>query len=250
MYRKIMYNELDDAKIVYENGFMNKEYNFHESVLVSKYVRHVLGYGDARTNTFLKEFCKNNDKFFVEVPNLRNIKTAVARSRRPFVNKSNPISICQSEIDAIKTVEGYKQKKILFSILVLSKINNGYLYNNEWNKIRRTLHSKITNKNISGLMQLYNSLGLLYGTQKSYHKLLFVATEESPVFTVSPEEINNLKLVFEKIFGKDLFECIDCHKSHERKSYNQKRCSECSELHKKEKWRIQKIRQRSKMSTN
>ena len=65
-----MYNEEVDAKRIYENGFINNEYNFHESVLVAKHFRHILGYGDARVKSSLKEFCKNNDKFFNEIPNL------------------------------------------------------------------------------------------------------------------------------------------------------------------------------------
>ena len=249
MYRPIMYNEEKEAKEIYECGFTNKEYNFRESVLVAKHLRHVLGYGDARVKTALKEFCNTKANFFVEVPNLKNIKMAVSRSRRPFVDKSVSISISQSEIDVIKKFVVYKKRKILFAILVLAKINNGYLNNHEWNKIRRTLHSKITNKNIAMLMFEYASEKVLYASG-SYHKVLFVDNQSPTVFLISSETINNLGKVFENIFGKDLFVCAGCGESHERRSYNQKRCHECSEIHKKERWRLQKIRQRKKMSAN
>lgn len=245
-----MYNEEQDSKKIFENGFTNKQYSFYESVLVAKYFRHILDYGDARVKTALKEFCTKNDRFFIEVPNIRNIKSAVARSRRPFVNKSNPISICQEEIDTIKSVEGYKQRKILFAIFVLSKINNGFINNKDWNNIRRVLHSKITNKNIASLMFSYAEFKLLYPTNYPSHKILFINNDSPAVYFVSSDKINNLKLVFEEIFGKDLFTCLDCNKPHERKSYNQKRCSPCSKIHKKEIWRLQKIRQRKKLSAN
>lgn len=243
-----MYNEEEDAKKIYENGFRNKEYNFYETVLVAKHFRYVMGYGDAKIKTVLKEFCITNDKFWNDVLNLRNIKSAVSKSRKPFVNKSNPIPIYKDEIDAITSVEGYKQKKVLFAIFVLAKINNGYIYNNEWNKIRRVLHSKITNKNIFELIEYYASRNLLYATKNLYHKILFINLQGTLVFTVSSESINNLKKVFEDVFGKDLFVCVDCKKTYERRSYNQKRCKECSQIHKKELWRLQKIRQRNKMS--
>lgn len=247
MYRPLMYNEEINSKKIYENGFTNNEYGFYESVLVAKYFRHILGYGDTRTKSSLIEFCKKNADFFNDVMNMKNIKSAVTKSRRPFVDKSKPISICQKEIDVIEGVDGYKQKKVLFAVLVLSKINNGYFYNNEWNKIRRVLRSKITNKNISELMTYYASQNLLYGTKNNYHKLLFVNTEDSPVITVSSVEINNLKKVFEGVFGKDLFICADCQESHERKSYNQKRCHECSLKRNKEltRSRVKKHRKNS-----
>jgi len=89
-------------------------------------------------------------------------------------------------------------------------------------------NGKITNKEIFSLIFIYASNNLLYATGQSSHKILFIDSENPSVLYLSSEKVNNLKKSFEEIFGKDLFECEDCHYQCERRSYNQKRCHNCS----------------------
>lgn len=244
-----MFNEELLAEEIFKNGFINKYYNFTESVLVSKYFRHVLGYGDARIKTALESFCYTNDKFFNKELNFSRIKLAVSKSKKEFINKSDPIPIYQEEVNIINKVEGYKKRKVLFGLLVLCKKEpQKIIYTNSWSNLRHVLHSKITNNEISLLMNYYYLLDLI-DVSYNFHKIKFIKETGNLIRSISSRDIYNLNKVFEDIFGKDLFVCSSCGESHERKSYNQKRCHDCSEIHKKEKWKIQKSRQRKKMST-
>jgi hypothetical protein len=248
VYKSLMFNEELLAGEIYSNGFVNKVYDFGEGVLVAKYLRHILGYGDAKIKSSLIEFCEKNDVFFNTILSMKKIRLSVTKSKKPFVNKSNPIPVCQEEIDVINGVKGYKQKRVLFAILVLAKKeSNGLLYLNSWNNIRHVLHCKTTNKEILSLMELYYSLGLMQ-VGEYYHKPTFINRESPAITTISSKDIYSLNLVFEKLFGRDLFVCVDCHGEFEKKSYNQKRCKPCSLKKEKADWLVRQKRHREKMS--
>lgn len=244
MYKSLMFDEEKLASDIYNNGFTTGQFDFGEAVLVAKYFRHSLGYGDARTKTFIREFCSKNDKFFRKDGNRRTIKGILSRSKPFYVNKSNPLLVYQEEIDVINSISDYKRKRILFAILALSKLNKDFFIGNfEWKNIRRVLHSKITNKNISSFMSEYYMLNLIE-LRKLSHRVLFGRNSGNALYEITSKTIYNLNKVFEDIFGKDLFECIDCHTEHEKKSYNQKRCSNCSKINRRERKRVEERKRR------
>jgi len=238
-----MFNEEKLAVEIYKNGFSSGYFSFGEALLVAKYFRHTLGYGDARTKSAVLLFCERNDVFFRRVPNMNKIKKIVNKSAKPYVNKSEPICLYEEELNTIRSLTEYKNKKFLFSILVLSKLNQeSYLANYRWNDIRTTMHSKISNKNISQLMYQYNTLGLIEPTRYESHKILFSKKEGTVIREINQKDIYNLNSVFVELFGRDTFRCVDCDAEHERKSFNQKRCKTCSEKKERENHKLRNRR--------
>ena len=46
-------DEKEIAESIFQNGYTERKFNFHEAVLVSKYFRFNLGYGDTRIKNAL-----------------------------------------------------------------------------------------------------------------------------------------------------------------------------------------------------
>lgn len=249
MSRDLMYDEKAIAEDIYSNGFTEGYFNFRQGILVAKYMRHELGFGDTKIKTKLKNFCVENDKNFYYPPNIGRVKKMVSLSRKPFVNTMSPVIIRQKEIERLNSVQDYRKKKLLFAILVLSKINNNrYLRMYDWNSIRRAIHSRITNKKIAVLIKEFYDTGFL-DIVSFGHSLLFYDDESSPVVEITAKTIYDLNRVFVEVFGEDIFNCQVCGNPTVRKSHNQKRCKSCSEKVRRERKTVleRKYRQKKKV---
>lgn len=244
MFRLLMYNEEKLAIRLYASGFTSG-FRVYEAVLIAKYLRHVLGYGDAKIKTNLISFCKEHDIFFNYISRRHTIKEVLKKSKTGFIDKSIPVLISQHDIQEINSLNLYKDRKMFFCLLVLFRLNNGFIGLYRWKDIRLLLKSKITNSIISNYMMKFSEMEWLKSSGNG-HVLTKVFPESLPLFEINEKNIYDLNNIFKELFGVETFTCAGCSLIFERHSSNQKRCSTCSKKERKHqiKRNVNKFRER------
>lgn len=226
-YKQPLYNEEELSKYIYENGFSDGEYDRREAVLVSKYMRHVLGYKDTHLKKRLIEFCKT-DRLFNEVLENNFIKDCVNQSKRRFVVRES-LSITSNELLKIRTIKNFKAQKTYIGLLAIAK-KNGYdcVSVKDYPLLKR----------IAGIGsetdELYNNLHLLFKlkfiypidkTDKGAQKLLVIDWDSFPEIIINKNsDMNRLGKIYEEYCGGYLLYCEDCGVEFVRNGKSQKYC--------------------------
>ena len=226
-YKQPLYNEEELSKYIYENGFTDGEYDRREAFLVSKYMRHVLGYKDAHLKKRLIEFCKA-DRLFNEVLENNFIKDCVNQSKRQFVVRES-LSITSNELLKIRTIKNFKAQKTYIGLLAIAK-KNGYDYVSvkDYPFLKRIVGIG------SETDELYNNLHLLFRlkfiypidkTDKGAQRLLVIERDGVPDIIINKNsEINHLGKLYEEYCGGYLLYCEDCGVEFIRNGKSQKYC--------------------------
>lgn len=232
----LMYDERKQAEEILDKGFYNETYNWKEALLVAKYYRHVLGYGNARIKTEIRKFCKT-DPFFHPVPRESTIKNLVKHSKRAILDYTDPIEIRQSELDQIRVIKNFKFQQIALGILAITKRNlkydHGYLNRYCWRDIKFVVnYRRTTRAEIENCFTELNSLGQVYPTNTTAHKILFIDDESSVVFRITTDgELKRLGSLYKEYCGGILIWCKTCGKETIKKSNRQSLCDECWREH-------------------
>jgi len=104
--KNFLYDERILATNIYNNGFKNG-YDRREALLLAKYFRHILGYGDTRIRKKIIEAC-SKDIYFNAVSESSAIKSFVRNSKKDFFVKTT-VFITKKEIEKAKTIKNYKK---------------------------------------------------------------------------------------------------------------------------------------------
>ena len=236
-----MYKELDIAKSLHDNGFTNG-YRMGEAIKVAKYMRHILGYGDARTKTELIKFCVKNDKLFRPVPNRSGIIKAVNGSKRGFTDTTDTVIITKNEINSIQQVKNFKYQKIMLAILLVCKIKNkNSFWLNERPSIRKIVSRKISNDDIATCLTMYYGVEMVEVIGRR-HTLLFIDeyTDKPSIIIDSDYAVHNLVSYYETVCGGEISYCKSCEKEIKRTSNRRAYCDHCGrdrELQRKREWK-------------
>jgi hypothetical protein len=129
------YNELDYAKLVYENGFQTKHIPT-ELRLVAIYMKTILGYKPKKLREQMYNFCEKNIPEYNRVKHYKFINKAINQASKKTsvlvkidkidiydyeVNYINSLNICDG--DGVIPEFEYDCKKIVFTLLCQMKIN-------------------------------------------------------------------------------------------------------------------------------
>lgn len=226
---KFMYREELSCKEIFDNGFSNG-YRRGDATKVAKYMRHILGYGDARIKTELIEFCKKHDPYFRVVPNRAGISKAIASSRKEFRDTSAEIKITKVEIDKIQRVKSFKSQKIMMAVLLMSKLKKDTkIWLSDWVVVRKIIHKNVTNKNISLCFNLYYEKGLVEVSHSAHTIKIESDTDKSPpaIIIVSDSDVYSLMRRYETYCGGVIRYCGVCGNKIEVTSNSRKYCDSC-----------------------
>jgi hypothetical protein len=234
MNHSLMYDERKQAEEIVKNGFEHGSYNWKEALLVAKYYRQVLGYGDARVKTEITKFCESNDSYFHPVPKRKTIKGLVKRSTQTLYDYTSPIDIRQAELDQIRNIKKFKFQQITLGILAITKrnfiYNNGYLNIYFWKDVKRVVNfRRTTNVEIERCFTFLNDLEMACPTRNTTaHKILFV-DDTSPVFfhITTDTELKQLGETYKGYCGGELIWCRGCGKETIKKSNRKFLCNDC-----------------------
>ena len=226
-----MYDEMDIATTLYHKGF-TEGYRYGEALRVAKYMRHILGYGNARIKTELLKFCEEHDPYFRPVPNRLGISKVISDSRRDFTSTSSQIVITKSEIEAIQRVKVFKHQRTMLAVLLLVKLKKtDKIWLSNWTQIRKIINKNITNKVISVCFNLYYEQGLV-GVSHSAHTLLFIEdSNKDGVITIhNDSDVRNLMLYYETYCGGVIKYCANCGNEIGVHSNSHRYCEECRNI--------------------
>jgi hypothetical protein len=106
---------------IFNNGFTDGNYNPIEAFYIAKYFYWIENCGKQKTKTKLIEYCLEHDKNFNDIIFMDQIRKTVANAMKRKPSENKDIVITKAEIEKIETIKNYKDQKILFSILVVSK---------------------------------------------------------------------------------------------------------------------------------
>lgn len=150
----------------------------------------------------------------------RNIKNKIEKGYKPIRNVEG-VTIYQSELDFLKTVDSLDNQKLLFTILCYLKfIQTKYENENLWCNFENRLYFKSANIKINQKQQnlMIKNLANLGYIRLSYQidKLTFYATfaeeleHDTPVGVIT--DFENLGMQYLKMTGVDIIQCIHCGK--------------------------------------
>ena len=243
------YNEKAYAEHIIENGFGTKHLN-QELTIMAKYFRDK-GHEDIKETLY--EFCEKKMKGeFNRVTYFKNINAAVKKAvdnEEPLI-VINEIPVTEQELERINGFNiDYEYKKILFTMMVLEKLNKEYYHlktgkekNNEhffggttknykelvessgisFSKRNKSkyIHEVIHNLNENGIVEIKN---------KGSVKLLYLYDiKHSNTSTMSVKDFDDIGLYFD-LFNKTekVKSCESCGKPVRIKSNRTKFCDQC-----------------------
>lgn len=239
--KSFLYDERILANNIYNNGFTNG-YDRKEALLLAKYFRHVLGYGDTRIKKKIIEAC-SKDIYFNAVTESSSIKFFVRNSKKDFFVKTN-VFVTKKEIEKVKKIKNFGAQKVYLGLLLLARRSG---YNNVpllFTEIKKIADLNVTNNELSHLFHLIYKSGLIYpieisNTKKTtgYQKILDMDFDGIPEIEIRDDrEFFNFGKTYEKYCGGYLVYCEVCGKEEIRKSSAHKLC----EQHASEKEKVRK----------
>lgn len=232
--RLLIYDEAIIGKELYRRKEV-KEYSWAELISLSKYIRHELGYGDAKLKTAIKDIL-GRDTSFVYVRMRGFIGKIVKNSRKPYI-KTGSVFITQEELLKIRNIKNFKWQKITLSFLFLSKRLNsrGYVKVKDWGDVKSSsCISHLKTSDIEAVVNyLYNQKDMIRVVENSdydpSHELLFRENSNHVVFEIGTEkDARNLGNLYKEWCGGELSWCKECGKEFTKNGKTHSYCQTCS----------------------
>lgn len=229
--KSFLYDEKVLATNIYNNGFTNG-YDRKEALLLAKYFRHILGYGDTRIKKKIIEAC-SKDIYFNAVTESSSIKSFVRNSKKDFFVKTS-LFITKREIEKVKTIKNFDAQKVYLTLLLLARrsgFNNVPLL---FTEIKKIANINVTNNELSHFFHLIYKSGLIYPIEATnsnktigYQKILDMDFEGLVEIEIkNDKELYDFGKTYEKYCGGYLIYCEVCEKEMIRKSPTHKLCEE------------------------
>ena len=237
------FDELRDAEIIYNGGFLNGKIDYSQMYLIAKYMREVLGYGQVRLERELIAFCKNQNKNFNPVLEAGSIKKWIKVAMKYKLRKVDSIVITKKESEFLKSIEPIKDRKILFVTLVLAKAlsqgreqsdGNYYIwYSNFQDVINLSKFTNVTETSLADIYHKYKQYFTFYNAEKELIKLLYTDNDIEGGDVI--EDMNDIMGYYDSIFTLKkkppvrIQNCIICEIELEKTGRSQKMCPTCAE---------------------
>lgn len=213
--KNFLYDERILATNIYNNGFTNG-YDRRETLLLAKYFRHILGYGDTRIRKKIIEAC-SKDIYFNAVSESSAIKSFVRNSKKDFFVKTT-VFITKKEIEKAKTIKNFDAQKVYLSLLLLARRSG---YNNVpllFTEIKKIANLNVTNNELSHFFHLIWKVGLIHPfestTQKrtiGFQKIMNMEfSGETEIEIKNDKELFEFGKRYEKYCGGYVLYCEEC----------------------------------------
>ena len=240
-YKKLLYNEKDLGKYLFENGFTNNEYNKREAYILSKYMRHTFNYGDSKLKKEIVVFFEKYSNFNL-VLEYHNIKKYIKKSNSDFIIKES-ISITKNEISFIRRIKNFKSQKIYLSLLALCK-RNGYNYVSvrDYKIIKKISNINLKTDDLYDILHYLSKNSLTHpfdDKDKGCQKIAYIDWEGEPIITISTNsDFYKLGSIYETYCGGEIEYCSKCEREFFKKGKTHIYCENCSVEKEKERKRV------------
>ena len=258
---KYQYKDLDYAKEILDKGFTSK-FILSELRVLAKYYKSL-----DRANDEIKEliwsFCKNNLEGFNEAVHFKVINNAAnfIKEDKNKLIQIDEVHISKSELEYVLSLDiEYDYKKVVFTLLVLSKLEKIYLqlrdgelkskeyyfgghknYRNLVGTSKITFDKKKASKvkNIHDLIRVFNEKGIIEITHNGNIKLQFmydIKQSDDVVISVKDYSLIGYYLDLHCEENK-VKECEICYVPIKANSSTSKYCKVCSKEKERERQR-------------
>ena len=247
----VIYDEAKGGERIYNKGF-DGYFSWKTGLLLAKYLRYTLGYGDARVKKTLIELSQKYDENFNYVRSRRTIRNMVRVSRnRPLVDTGNVV-ISQNDINTVRSIKNFKHQKILLSCILLAKrkTNKNYVNRTDWTLIKKLVSKKITNSDIRDAFFIFYKAGIVEPVNAS-QKMNLNDDDISPsVFVVNDDKMAfSLISRYKEYCGGELGYCVRCEAEFVKSSPRKKYCQTCSRENELNKYRKFNQKRKNKITT-
>jgi len=242
--KSFSFDEQKEAEEIFRNGFPDKKLDYQKMYTIAKYFRETFGYGEIRLERELLRFCKEQDKNFNPITEQDTINKWIRAAMRYKLRKVTEIIITLSEVNLLKTIENKKERKILFTTLVLAKAlkqkskkntDNFYIwYSDLLDIVHLSKISGLKETDVAKVFNTHKNLFTFYSAEKEGIRVNYAdpGKDGEPVYS-----LNDIPLSYEMIFGTF---CEKCKKPFLKNGNKQKYCKECAKEIIKEKDRNRK----------
>lgn len=232
----VIYNEKVEAEQIFYKGFSNG-FCWTEGLLLCKYLKQNLGYGDTKTKRTLIEISEKQEGFNY-VRSRKTVRNMIRLSDKPLMDTGS-VAITAEDISRIKSVRNFKQQKMFLAVILLSKRkpNRGYVNRQDWPLIKKIVSRKITNEDIRILFSVLYDKEFIVPVQSS-HKMTFSLDSGEVLFNIKTET-DALSVIqeYKKYCGGELGYCANCENEFVKSSPRQAYCPSCGKEKRLEKYR-------------
>jgi len=240
------YKEKDYAEVLLKKGFTSNHIN-HELKILGKYYKSI-GKDKDEIKELIESFCKKYLKKYNRVTHFKMLNTVLT-----YVDKEenvlvqiDSVNITSNEVTYISSLDiNYMHKKLLFTLLVLDKLNKRYneirkgVVDSEhyfgggakYRELSSTSHVKFKrSQNIHIIIGELAKMGLLEIKNKGFVKLSFIyEIEESNDAEIIVEDFQSVGLYYDLHTEQDKVKRCECCKVPIKvKSNRSKYCEKCS----------------------
>jgi len=190
--------------------------------VLKNYYRH-LGLQKNQTMNKIKEYCLKCDPNFNFVLYRKMLDSIAKNFKKGKLRVPKDIYVTKKEIVEIKSLNDYKQEKVLFILLVLSKIynndDNNFYANMKFSKVIKMAKVTLSKAEKIKIIHDLEMSGLVSSNMVSgYFKINFVDLSSEPLI-----EITDL----DNIIDYYPFYCKKCGKQLEKINYKKELCDNC-----------------------
>jgi hypothetical protein len=255
------FDEEGDALNILAKGFPNG-IDYSQMYLLAKYFRHTYGYGAVRLEKELVTFCKTQDENFNPITEADSIKKWVRSAMKYEMRKIDSVCISQKEIDFLKTVEIPKERKLLYTALVLSKAlkkrhasqqpeqlqisEHHYIhYGNFQDIIRLAGLKNISEIDLAGILHKHMTHLTFYKAEKELIRLDYAEAHGEGGIAI--DDMTKIMDYYSMLFEKSKFKpsyCSNCGRGIIKNTNHKIYCNECAKIVKTEKTRLRVARLR------
>ncbi|EWH20543.1 hypothetical protein M769_0119945 [Bacillus haynesii] len=252
---KYKFKEKEYVEAIIENGFISKNLNYELKLLAMYYKE--LGYKPKKREELLYDFCKKNIENFSRVLYFKKINSVLnyARKKENILININEIGVTENELRFIDSLDAdLHQKKICFTLLVLSKLHSTvhyikygehiteYYYGGNSKRYKELIDTSHTSLTVNKLHQNIGELAkkdIVEIRNKGFIKLNFI-------YSIVPGGSAALKIRSFDSIGlyydlhtnhKKVKQCVNCSTPFRFKSNKSKYCPPCASIIAKEKTR-------------
>lgn len=223
-----IYNEIEYAQKILENGFVTRRKLYELSILAKFYYSQ--GKDKQEIFNLLVDFCNKNMENFNKVLYFDKLSNIVNTSKNTPIKNIKFIGINQKDIDIIDKLPNIECKKVLTSIIVLCKIKHrttgGKYVNIKYSRLSRTSHIKSTSKIRDILHELVNQKIINICINGAIEYLGDITDDDEYLFIV--KDFDNIGLYIMNYINHRYIECEECGKMMRKKNNSNKFCNECA----------------------
>lgn len=242
------FNEKTTVKKLMKYGFLSKKNLIYQLSLIGIYYKEK-GSKESEVKKHIIEFCEKNMKGFNYIKNFNMIVNAVkAVKNKERLKEIGIMSVYKHEIDYINSVDfSLEYKKILFTFLILGKIQKeyrgNYYLNNPFSELFK--RANVSTKNQYNILGDLKRAGIVNIGQRLAINCVFLENLEG----VTSEDVllvwdfEHIGWSFEQHLSPKSFIICDnpeCKKIVKKSANNQKYCKDCSKI-------MDKIKARERM---